>query len=713
MTRIVSPRTYTSLIAGFTLAILFFALPAEAQIVPSGDTFDAMNGGFPRIGKTSAGALLIEGGVTLNTGGSAIGESATGVGAVLVTGMGSQWIDDGFLLVGDEGTGSLVIDDFAVVNISDAGPAGTGDGFTAIAAFAGSTGSVTVKNGGRFNIGPSCCALKVGAGHLDGFFGIPGASSVGSLNVQSGGVVEVQQMIVGDDPNSSGTVNVNGAGSEIRGDMAVGPLDMAVGQHGAGTVDITNGGKLTTVFAQLGRAPDGKGVINVSGTDSLLNMEGIDSGGFAGFLNIGRDGFGALNVSDGGKALFDPIEMIMDPDFGGGFNVARNPEGTGNVSVIEMGSEIRVKGGFGFVGIGRRGTGNLTVGTGAAFVIEDGVDGRMFVAPANRSVGTVRILGERKNTSGMVIEVIPTELDAGALFAMGLGSDETSNAGVATLIVDSGGTLTAVDIKVGASGTIFLNGTLNGAVTNGGTINPGFSPGTGTISGDVNFTSDGVLNIEVEGTQAGEFDKLNVGGAVTFAPGSTIQVQISDAVPQGAPTIVIIRAAAVIGEADVVFTDIPPGGAVPSVVFDPAGTVAITFAVPDTTPPGIVASLAPVGAGDDGDDDGADSDEGRFRIEFSATDAVDPEPVVMAVLVIPNVPEIEVADGQIIEFEFDDEETNVELVAGILEIEASELALRVTATDASGNSAVAEVQPAGPGADDDDDSLASADSDDD
>ncbi len=151
MTRIVSPRTYTSLIAGFTLAAFFFALPVEAQIVPSGDTVDAVNGGFPRIGKINPGTLLIVGGSTLSTGGSEIGESATGVGAVLVTGPGSQWNDNDHLWVGNEGTGSLVIDDFAIVNISDEGP-DTGDGITGIAAFAGSTGSVTVKNGGQFNI---------------------------------------------------------------------------------------------------------------------------------------------------------------------------------------------------------------------------------------------------------------------------------------------------------------------------------------------------------------------------------------------------------------------------------------------------------------------------------------------------------------------------------------------------------------------------------
>ena len=147
----------------------------------------------------------------------------------------------------------------------------------------------------------------------------------------------------------------------------------------------------------------------------------------------------------------------------------------------------------------------------------------MFVAPANRSVGTIRVLGERKDNSGTVIEVIPTELNAGGTLALGLAFDEVTDRGVATLIVDSGGTATAGAIKIGASGTVFLNGTLNGTVTNGGTINPGFSPGTGTIISDYNQTDAGKLNIEIE---RDAFDQLLVGGAANLA--GVINLLIAD-----------------------------------------------------------------------------------------------------------------------------------------------------------------------------------------
>ncbi len=135
---------------------------------------------------------------------------------------------------------------------------------------------------------------------------------------------------------------------------------------------------------------------------------------------------------------------------------------------------------------------------------------------------------------------------------------------------------------------------------------------------------------------------------------------------------------------------------------DSKDTVDIT--VEDTTPPGVVASLTLVGNGDEEGDD----DEGLFQVGFSASDNCDPAPTVTAVLaagVAPNVTEIEVADGQVFESEFEDDEIEIEIENGVLEIEAPNLNLIVAATDASGNSAVAEVEPSGISGDNDHDTL--------
>lgn len=127
----------------------------------------------------------------------------------------------------------------------------------------------------------------------------------------------------------------------------------------------------------------------------------------------------------------------------------------------------------------------------------------------------------------------------------------------------------------------------------------------------------------------------------------------------------------------------------------------VMIVVVDARPPALAASLTMVGPGNEPDDD----DEGRFRIGFSANDSCDPDPAVTAVLEIDGCPSLSAADGQVIEFELEDDNCEIEWEGGILEIEAPGLTLKVSATDAAGNTAATEVGPTGlmPDNDDDDD----------
>ena len=117
--------------------------------------------------------------------------------------------------------------------------------------------------------------------------------------------------------------------------------------------------------------------------------------------------------------------------------------------------------------------------------------------------------------------------------------------------------------------------------------------------------------------------------------------------------------------------------------------------VADTAPPMVTAALDSYGTGDDWGDD----DEGLFVVRFSADDGCDSMPNVSAVLLVQGRRSpIPVNNGQLIEFECDDENADVEWEDGILEIEAPGITLEVTATDASSNAAAAEALPAGLGA---------------
>ena len=214
-------------------------------------------------------------------------------------------------------------------------------------------------------------------------------------------------------------------------------------------------------------------------------------------------------------------------------------------------------------------------------------------------------------------------------------------------------------------------------------------PSGTTIEGSLNSTPSTIFTLQFFSnpacdTPSGHGEGETFLGSASVTTDSTGNVSFSATVPGSAPIGQVVTATAT----------------------DPAGNTSefssCTSAVVsgDTTPPVVTASLIPVG---DGDDEGtaSDSDEGTFRIEFSVTDDTDPTPNVVAVLVIPGHADISVTNGQIIEFEFDDEGTSVETEDGLLEIEATNLTLKVTATDASGNTAVAEAEPTGLSADND------------
>jgi len=139
------------------------------------------------------------------------------------------------------------------------------------------------------------------------------------------------------------------------------------------------------------------------------------------------------------------------------------------------------------------------------------------------------------------------------------------------------------------------------------------------------------------------------------------------------------------------------------------GTQNVT--VVDTTAPVVTATLTPFGYGDEDDNDKdkdghhrKDSDEGRFMVQFTVSDIADANPTVSAVLnVNGHATPITVTNGQIIEFEYEDEKTEVEVEDGMLEIEAPAMTFNVTATDASGNTGTASAQPQGLSRDNDDD----------
>lgn len=102
------------------------------------------------------------------------------------------------------------------------------------------------------------------------------------------------------------------------------------------------------------------------------------------------------------------------------------------------------------------------------------------------------------------------------------------NAAATAALNLSGGKLTTKTLLKGAGGSFnFTGGVLTAdtvgfdLVNNGGTISPGASPGVTHVMGDITLNA-GVLEIEIGGTEFGEYDQLVVDGETTL--GGTLQV---------------------------------------------------------------------------------------------------------------------------------------------------------------------------------------------
>jgi hypothetical protein len=90
-----------------------------------------------------------------------------------------------------------------------------------------------------------------------------------------------------------------------------------------------------------------------------------------------------------------------------------------------------------------------------------------------------------------------------------------------------GGTFDATGgaVYLGGGGQIEGSGTLKGAViVTGGTVAPGNSPGTLHIDGNLSFDAAATLAIDLAGTSAGQFDRIETTGTATLDGTLTVQL---------------------------------------------------------------------------------------------------------------------------------------------------------------------------------------------
>ena len=377
----------------------------------------------------------------------------------------SPWTVNGELTVGNVGAGTLNISNGGVVSSSDAYVGG----------IAGGAGLVTITGtNARWDVSAnSASVLNVGW------------SAAGTLTVAGGGVVQSQRAIIGEFDDGIGVATVSGAGSQW-----INAQQLFVGISGIGTLNIADGGFVSTASGSVGFF-EGTGEIAIRGSNSQFLS--------AAPIQVGAFGTGKLNIAEGGK-VFAP-----------GVLLATAATGTGT---IVIGSDT----GTVLAAPGTLETARISFGPGDGRILfnHTSLD---YVFDASINNGANNAVGSNTGLVG-----------GGRIEAMAgrtiLNADHRDFTGVAqvggTGILQVNRDLSGAAMQVLSGGTLEGNGRV-GSVVNAGTISPGASLGTLTITGNYAGSNGSLLQLQTAlGGDASPTDKLIVLGDV--AGNTTVNV---------------------------------------------------------------------------------------------------------------------------------------------------------------------------------------------
>ena len=226
------------------------------------------------VGQNGTGILVIQNGGTLTDVGGFVGNLPGSQGTVTVSGAGSAWTNIGTVVVGGLGTGTLTIQNGGVVSSGGGGSVGLS---------VGSIGTVTVTGpGSTWNNTP-------GGGLNIGSFG------TGILTITNGGMVINNTAFtanIGEGAGSQGTVRVAGAGSTWSNSSG-----LNIGNRGAGTLTIAEGGLVTGPTVTIAANAGSTGTLNIgAGTGNPAAAPGTLAAPSVAFGGVGT-GTGTINFN--------------------------------------------------------------------------------------------------------------------------------------------------------------------------------------------------------------------------------------------------------------------------------------------------------------------------------------------------------------------------------------------------------------------------------
>ncbi len=295
-------------------------------------------------GNVGTGSVTIKNGVQLtNHMDAIIGKFAGSAGVITVSGSGSQLFLGDSLFVGKAGNGTL--------NVSDRGKVHQ---FTAYVGYENAA-SGTINVNGYSSLTTS------------GTFAV-GYSGTGRLNISGGGSVAVSAFTpyvgasyLGFNAGSYGEATVSGTGSLWTNDFS-----LHVGQSGAGSLNVTNGGAVSVTGSSF--------IAYNAGSTGSASVSG-GSWETKGALFVGRSGTGELNISKNGYISVSGSTVL-------GYNV-------GSVGAVTVkGTNSRLIASATMV-VGNAGRGTLSVADGGVV----SASGSFIVGYASSSYGEVTVSG--------------------------------------------------------------------------------------------------------------------------------------------------------------------------------------------------------------------------------------------------------------------------------------------------------------------------------
>lgn len=394
----------------------------------------------------------------------------------------------------------------------------------------------------------------------------------GSPDTFGDGITVGQSTATNGEFASTADLTVSGAGSTLTVDtntigFLVAGLSGPSALNALGTVDVADGGTINITGrggpsgVTLGRGANSAGILNVSGANSSVTVDGAAGGilvasDFGGTIS---DGEGLLTVTDQASVTLSsttPDQAFLSVGQGTGNGVVRvetggsidvaglvnislatalNDTQTGVVSVDSTSSLSATS-----ISVGNRGQLNGD-GSVSAELLNVAAGGLVELPSLVDIVSTVISGGSFNNGSGALAFGTSTsqslQLDSGGTADVGGNFDLVNTAGGASV------TLSDVDTRMNVLGNASINGALllntqsqfdaigdvtvgiggllggdlgtlstpNLLIGPGGTLAPGNSPGTLNVIGNVRLDG-GDFQFELAGNQAGDFDVLNVDG---------------------------------------------------------------------------------------------------------------------------------------------------------------------------------------------------------